>query len=180
MKIRIHIILVLLVSVVIGCDQPQESAIKIDNILVSTGEFDQAFSQSRFSQQGQAGREMFLKEYISKKLILQEAERLGLDKNPEFLSDVQMFWEQGLIKMVTKHQQRELRNSIKISESQIREYYQKYSDRFQGKSFENVRNEIEQLIYAQQNLNSMRNWIDSLEQQSNIQINHQLLGISPQ
>ncbi len=170
-------IFLLPVLVLLGCSAPQDTAITIDDIEISLTEFDEAFAKSRFARQGAKGRRLFLDEFISKKLILKTAEDLGLDRDPAFLSDIQRFWEQGLIKRVTLAKQEELLESIQISEADMFKYYQDNQAAFNGRSYDTVRPEIRNLIYAQRNLASMRQWVESLESGRKISINHDLLGI---
>ena len=81
------ILLIILILSGVSCDVKNETVIAIDDIKITKTEFEEAFNMSRFASM-EKGREVFLDSYIDKKLILKEAENMGLDKEPEFLSDI--------------------------------------------------------------------------------------------
>ena len=85
MKRNICLTLIILLLIGFGCTKQSKTVIKIDNISISSEEFEAAFEASRFASMGDEGKKAFLDSYISSKLILKEAESLGLDKDPQFL-----------------------------------------------------------------------------------------------
>ena len=101
MKKGFPIFLVIVLFMVIGgCAKKEQSPIQIVLIQISSEEFEKDFLSSRFAQGGDKGRKDFLDNFISRKTMLLEAEKMGLDKDPEFLQDIQMFWEQNLLKLI--------------------------------------------------------------------------------
>ena len=105
---RITVVLPVIILLILGgCAKKEKPAIEIGEIKVTADEFKEAFRASRFAEYKELGHADFLNTFLKRKLILKEAERLGLDKDPEFLKDVQYFWEQSLLKLVLARQSKE-------------------------------------------------------------------------
>jgi hypothetical protein len=162
-----------------GCAQENKDkvALRIGEIKITAEEFEQAFKRSRPSQRGAEARADFLDNYISKKLILKEAEELGLDKEPEFLQDIQIFWEQSLMKRILSRKSKEISPTIRVTEQEIQEYYRKYKNSsYANMDIQQVYDQIHWILLKQKQSQAIKDWIESLEQDVKIQKDEQLLG----
>ena len=94
---------VLLCIVAAGCAPraPEKDVVaKINNYEITKDKFEAEFKDSIYGQvDTPEAREEFLNNLIERKLILQDAQRKGLDKQPEFLKRIEKFWEQSLLKV---------------------------------------------------------------------------------
>ncbi|MFC1804287.1 hypothetical protein ACFLZ3_00430 [Candidatus Omnitrophota bacterium] len=95
-----------LIFFVSGCAKkpacgPQDRILaKINNYEISLGQFEDEFRQSSYSMANTLeARKEFLDILISRKLILQDAQSKGLDKDPDFLKMIERFWEHSLLKL---------------------------------------------------------------------------------
>jgi len=70
-------------------------------------------------------KEDILDALITKQLILQEAQRRGLDKEKDFMETIELYWEQTLIKNLLKERFAKIVKDITVSEEEIRAYYEK-------------------------------------------------------
>lgn len=61
-------------------------------------------------------KEELLSNLIQKKILLIEAQRQRLDKEPEFTKVIQRFWEQSLLKTLLEKKSKEILSSISASE----------------------------------------------------------------
>lgn len=162
-----------------GCGAKQEAAITIDHIQITAEEFEEAFKMSRFAAMGQKGREAFLQNYVSRKLMLKEAERLGLDKDPQFLGDIQFFWEKALLKSIVSRKSEEVVLDVTVSNQEIRQYYQKHREnRFTDKKLPEVRDQIQWLLLQEKQSQAIAAWADSLRVKADIKINFKRLGMT--
>ena len=158
-----------------GKDRP---AIKIGRITVSAGEFDKAFKSSSFFREGKSSRKEFLDSFISRKLILREAEREGLNKDSEFLEDIQLFWEQSLLKLAISKKMNELSCSIKVNDKEIEDYYNEHKDRdFSNKKLNDVYGRIKLILFKKKQGKALQDWVNSLRENTKIKIDYKSLGI---
>jgi len=177
MKNKIYLLLAILILWGAGCGIKEEAVIVIDDIKITQAEFEEAFKASRFVSMKE-GRKAFLESYIDKKLILKEAEKMGLDKEPAFLSEIQLFWERALLKSVLSKKSDELAALANVSDKEVRAYYQKSRENiFFGKDLEEVREQIKWFIAQEKQSGAMDEWGGLLKKKANIQINYSRLGI---
>ena len=171
--------LVLIIFLLSGCGwfKKEKPVIKIGEIEITLEEFNKAFESSRFFKEGHIKRKEFLKEFINRKLLLKEAERLGLDKDPQFLDEIQRFWEQALLKRILSKKLREISSQVKVTEKEIKEYYSTHKEKFPEKDISQVYDQIKWLIFSQKRREALEEWIDSLKKSTNIKIDYKSLGI---
>ncbi|MFH1360603.1 MAG: hypothetical protein ABIJ41_06150 [Candidatus Omnitrophota bacterium] len=179
-KKLLSFVFVLLLLAGFGCAKKEKPAITIDQIQITADEFEDAFHASRFVMLGEEGRKAFLESYISTKLILKEAEKMGLDKDPEFLKDIQFFWETALLKLVMTNESKALASSVQVTDQDIRSYYQAHKDsRFKEKELSAVYDQIKWLLLQDQQGQAMTTWTDSLKNKAHIKIDYGRLGLTP-
>lgn len=172
-------LLLLPIILAAGCafGPEEKAAIKIEEIGFSPYEFEEAFKMSRFYHLGEEGKEEFLDTFISRKLILREAERIGLDKDPEFLKNIQIFWEQSLLKLFISQQMKELSLDIDVSDREIRNYFERNQESFQDKDIAQVYSQIKWILFQGKQQEAVDRWVDSLKKDVEIIIDYDLLGL---
>jgi hypothetical protein len=169
---RMFPVLILLIFVVsLGCQKREQAAIQIDDIYITPQEFQQAYQT-----QNNIPPEEFLDQYISKKIILREAERLGLDRDPQFLADIQQYWEQGLLKRILTKKRDEL--NPEITNEDIARYYQENRNKlFVLKSLEESKDEIKTFLLREKQNEALNQWIEDSKKNTYIHIDYSALGI---
>lgn len=178
MKKFMLILCALFLSANAGCAKREEAAIKIGGIEITAGEFEAALEMSQFAGKGEAGRREFLDHLISRKLILREAERMGLDKDAEFLQSIQLFWEQSLLKLALAHKIKELTARVNVDDREIADYFHKRKeDEFVGKELSAAYEGIKLLLFRQKQAAALEDWITGLRNKAGVEIDYPLLGI---
>jgi len=179
MKKNISLILIVAIVFCGWIWNKKKPAIKIGPIEITAQEFNDAFNSSPFARsEDVSAKKKFLENFISRKLILKEAEEEGLDKNPEFLKDVQLFWEQSLLKLMLSRKIKELSSKIKVQEDEIKNYYSAHKNKeFAGKNFAEVYDQIKWLLFNQKQQRALEKWIESLKEKTKINIDYSALGI---
>ena len=75
-------------------------------------------SHSPLKQKGQ-----ILEELITKEVMLQEAQKLGLDKERSFMKDIEGYWEQALIKSLISKKLKECSSCLTVSDRDVLDEY---------------------------------------------------------
>lgn len=119
---RIKLILVFVIMFLAGCtcSSPKDKKVlaKINNYKISLAEFEEQFRGSPYSRDNTPEeRKDFLKLLISRKLILQDAQAKGMDKDKEFLKMIERFWEQSLLKLAMERKSQEISGSAGIKDN---------------------------------------------------------------
>ncbi|MEI7751754.1 MAG: SurA N-terminal domain-containing protein [Candidatus Omnitrophota bacterium] len=110
-----------------GCGQcpvgnvDQDTVVMINDYSISRGEFENEFKASTYGEvDTPESRQNFLNTLIDRKLILQYAQREGLDKEPNFLKAIERFWEQSLLKVALDKKTKEIESKITASDWQVK------------------------------------------------------------
>lgn len=114
MKNKIIFLFVIMFLAGCACPLPKDKKIlaKINNYEITLNEFEQQFSESPYAKDNTSeSRKDFLKVLIGRKLILQDAQAKGMDKEKEFLKMIERFWEQSLLKLALQHKSQEIAGS---------------------------------------------------------------------
>jgi parvulin-like peptidyl-prolyl isomerase len=82
---------------------------------------------SSLQQKGQ-----ILEELIVKEILLQEAQRLDLDKQRSFMKEIEGYWEQALMKSLINRKLQEFSVFLRVSEQDILEQYSRLKLRIQA------------------------------------------------
>lgn len=156
----------------------EPAALQIDNIRISKNEFWEAFHLSRSSLGDPSDPKAFLEQYITKKVVLREAERRGLDKDPQLLAGMQQYWEQELFKRMITAKNKELEGGVSVSEEDILRYYEHHRDVFfVSKTLEEVRPQIQEFLVQEKQREEILRWLEGLKMKTQIIVDSQALGI---
>ncbi len=162
----------------LGCSKKDKVAIKIGDIPITVREFNDAFEEGRFQYGVELSRKDFLDSYIVRKLILKEAEDLGLDRDPQILKSLQIFWEQALLKLALAIKINEISVPIEVTDEEVSGLYQAHKDTdYAGKEFPEVRDEIRMLIFRRKHQQVLQEWTDKLKRHKKVSIDYHLLAI---
>ena len=179
MKRVAYVIALVLLVAVSGCVKKEKTALTIGNIEITAKEFDEAFKMSGSADKKDANRKEFLDNFINRKLILKEAENLGVNKDPEFLKSIQMFWEQSLLKLALDRKSKALFMRIQVTDQEIRNFYEKNKEQhFANKDISKVYDAIKILMLREKEKLALQGWVNSLRKKTKIDINYKLLGIT--
>jgi uncharacterized protein YjbJ (UPF0337 family) len=121
-------------------------------------------------------RREFLANLIDRKLILQEAQAKGLDKEQGFLRMIEKFWEQSLLKISLDKKTKEVYGSISVSDKEIHGLYDKMLDEGKiDKPYEQARDQLRQEIAKFKESQAINEWIAQLHRDAQIKINEEFL-----
>jgi len=178
MKRILSFLLIAFVLTGAGCGEKEKAVIMIDDIEVTKSEFNSAFAASRFAYLGEEGKEKFLDSLISTKLMLKKAEEMGVDKDPQFLKEIQFFWEKALVKLVLAKKLDVLGEESKVSDADIRRYYKRNrKTRFVDKELPEVYEKIKWFLTQDRQSKAMVGWVGFLRSKAEINIDYEALGV---
>ena len=90
-----------ILAFVLGCQprEPQQGVVaRVGSYVITQNEFEEAYKNSAYGREHNIFyRSEFLKNMINQKLILLDAEKHGLDRDPQFLKMIENFWQQSLL-----------------------------------------------------------------------------------
>ena len=100
---------------------------KVNNYELRVSDFkeaaDPALLRRYASYSPSQGKEQLLETLISKEVLLQEAQKLNLDKEKSFMKEIEGYWEQALLKSLINKKIKELSPNIIVTDDEIANEY---------------------------------------------------------
>jgi peptidyl-prolyl cis-trans isomerase C len=129
MKYFFHSIFILfIVSIIAGCERKPEGpvAVQINERAITLEEFKAEVNKSLAIDPEFTGtpedREGLIEELITRELLIQEAMRMGLDREEEFRRQIRGYYEQTLIQELMRMKLGDI--PVDVSEEEIKELYE--------------------------------------------------------
>ncbi|MDP8234609.1 MAG: SurA N-terminal domain-containing protein [Candidatus Saelkia tenebricola] len=180
-----NIIIIMLVLVVLvvgfylgkGYFVKEEFAMQINNFTMTKEEFEDYFQEMNVGREDNVDvREGVLEALVSKKLVLQEAEKVGLHKSKEFLNSLQHYYEQLLFKLIIDLKSKELASRVKVSEQEINDKYnQMIAEGLSDKPLTETYSQIQWQILRKKQAQVLNDWLQEVREESVINIDQELL-----
>ena len=117
------------------------------------------------------GRKEYFDRLLEKELLLQEAQRQGLDREKDFMRSIENYWEQALLKLLLERKSKEISGLVHVYDNEIEEYYRNSGG---GLPLSRVKADITRIIRQQKETEAMNTWIKELRKKSYIRINERL------
>jgi hypothetical protein len=173
-----------------GCGQkPAEAgaekpAVTINKLQLSLEELQKELQETSWFEEVEdelAGENPeWLKRLIERELLVQEAQRLGLDRQPGFMRTIERFWKEALIKTLLIRKGQEISAQIHVYEPEIEaQYKQMAAERTDGtplESLSELREEIRRELRAKKEMEAMDQWVHELQTKSHIVIDREAVS----
>lgn len=114
-------VMALALVAILGCGctkNPDKSQIvaQINNYQLTLADFKQ---EAEMSLTG-APKELILQDIITKELLLQEAQKMDLDKDKYFMKEIENYWKQSLIKRLIDIKGTEFLAAVKLTDEELK------------------------------------------------------------
>ena len=166
-----------------GCQPPQrmagaqKPALIINDLEMSGEELREDFALAargpdQRSKEAAPGKEPeWLGRVIERELLVQEAQRLGLDRNPAFMSTIERFWKEALLKQLVQLKGQEIASQVHVYEPEVEQRYAQLSreDPSLG-SLSEMHEEIQRMIREEKQQEAMERWIQELRAKAKIRV----------
>lgn len=107
----------------------QKPALVVNDLRLTPAELNQELAVTAVSPHEFApstGEEPeWLNRLIQRELLVQEAQRLGLDREPDFMRTIERFWKEALIKLLIERKAKEISATTHVYEPEIEASYKR-------------------------------------------------------
>lgn len=173
----IYFLSVIFLLFLCGCKKSDAVVLRVGPVSVTQAEFEEAFKASAFKDDPE-GRRAFSGHYVNQKLILLEAERQGLDKDPQFLSEIQKFWQERLLRASMLAKYEEYQPVAQATDEEVNQIYEaSKGGTILPEDPQKAKDQIRMMIAQEKQNQLLANWLDSLKQKTPIYLNEQRLGL---
>jgi len=175
------LIWIIMISFIAGCSSGNNNAenkivAQINKYKMTTNDLRYELKNAPYDETAslktENGRKRYLDRLIEKEVLLQEAQRQGIDKEKDFMKSIENYWEQALLRMLLERKSKEISNLIYVYDNEIEEYYKSSGEDL---PFSKVKNEIRNIIKQKKETEAMSAWIDELKKKSYIKVNGEIL-----
>ena len=118
------------------------------------------------------GRKEYIHRLAEKEMLLQEAQRQGLDREKDFMKSIENYWEQTLLKLLLQKKSKEISAAVQVYENEVEEYYKSSGEK---QPLSKVASDIRRLIRQKRETEAMDAWVEELKEKSYIKINEDIL-----
>jgi hypothetical protein len=96
----------------------------INNYKMSVGDFYQdvrpILKNKLLTEDPRKEKSQILEELIQKEILIQEAQRLNLDKEKDFMREIEQYWKQALIKSLILKKQNEFARQTQVLDNEVK------------------------------------------------------------
>ena len=114
------------------------------------------------------GRLDYINRLLEKEILLQEAQKKGLDREKEFMRSIENYWEQALLRLLLQKKSNEISGLIHVYDNEIDEYYRETGEDLS-------RSDISRIIRQKKETEAMNVWVQELKKHSRVKINEKVL-----
>ena len=173
------LIFLAIVACLTGCGQkqtnklaPQQAVAKVNNYTITVDDFNHETGFLRpvfrsFSSIPPIELKLsILDELINRELLLEEAQKINIDKDPEFMRQIENFWRLSLIKRLLKHKLTEIEAVTTVSDEEIKAEYSREIGQMGSspiKSLQALKSRIKEVIFRLKVQEALQKWEDSLK-----------------
>ena len=164
---------------VFGCakEKSENIALRINQFVMSAEEFKEEFKNSSYFVEGK-DKGKFLDDLVNRKLLLQEAERMELDREQDFLKEIELFWEKTLLKSVVNQKSKEFAGKSLVGEDEIRSRYDIMAkEGLTDETFEELYAQMKWQLLREKQTIAFNHWLEKLHKEARLEVNKQLLEI---
>lgn len=156
---------------------------KIDDYKMTAADFR---DEARLVLKGRAwqadparAKEELLENLITKKIMIQEAQKQNFDKNKDFMKEIERYWEQALLKLLYKKKMQEILRAVKVDEKEVREEYNRLLEAKDPEAvtepYEKMETEIRNDLISRKVQEDLSAWIASLRNRAKIEVDKKAL-----
>ncbi|MFH2218494.1 MAG: SurA N-terminal domain-containing protein [Pseudomonadota bacterium] len=185
MKEKNHLSFVIILSLLLlSCTQQssekQKAVAKINNFVLPVKEFEEKLVQDLNVEPDfkltKGAKKDFLEQLIREELLVQEAVRLKLDREDEFIRAIERFWKATLIRDVMELKSRSIDKTTYVSQEEIDAYYADLKKTgLEPADKEDIRDYIIRELKEKKKSEKLKEWIEDLRKNARVEIDQETL-----
>ncbi len=154
---------------------------KVNDYVIASDDFRQVLAKAAYFNDivgiSIEDKKRILDEEIRKELLIQEAIKLGLDKEPEFRQTIERYWEQTLITSLVKRQSASIQSGIIVTEDEIQNRYKQMAQPgTELPPLADLKEKLAKEIKDEKQAKLLEEWTENLWKKAKIDVNEENLG----
>ena len=175
-----------------GCAKSKESASLEDRVIASINNYKltiadfkeglkTTIAQKNLAADPSKAKEDMLEELITRKILVQEAQKENFDKERSFMMEIERYWEQALIKLLLKKKLQEVSGMIHVDRNEIINEYNNMKREVSPEkqavfpAIEKMEGDIRENIIKRKKEAILEKWVDGLRKRASVKIDKKAL-----
>ena len=160
----------------------KKPVVTVNDLQLNSEDLKQELEQTSWSHAGGTPSEdepEWVDRVIEREILVQEAQGLGIDHEPEFMRTIERFWKEALIKILLNRKAREITAKLQVYEPEIEAHYKKLVEERAGQPVEplsELREEIRREIFQKKETEAMEQWMAELKTKAHVVIDPKALS----
>jgi len=184
MKILSFLCCCISVVVLVSCsgDAPEGRKVlaRVNDYEISVDDFQTQLAQEKEFEKDfkltDAIKRQFLDDLIRKEVLVQEAKRMDLDRQRDFMKTIERYWESTLVRNLIARKSSEIDKKILVSEEEIEQRFRRMQKQNGDlPSLKGVHDVLERKIREAKKSAALQDWMDSLYEKADVEIDTDLL-----
>ena len=117
-------------------------------------------------------RREYMDRLMEREILLQEAQRQGMDREKDFMKSIENYWEQALLRLLLEKMSNQIAGAIHVYDKEVEEYYKNSGETL---PLSRIEKDIRRIIRQEKETDAMNNWIKELKVKAQIKINDEVL-----
>ncbi|MDD5504166.1 MAG: hypothetical protein PHV77_02490 [Candidatus Omnitrophica bacterium] len=130
-------VLLILPVFLCGCGKkydPQKTVARINDYYMTVEDYKSELDTTYMGKKGVLSGEQMLDDIIANEILVQEAQRLGLDKEKTFMKTIERYWKHALRKELLDRKDREISGKQGLSDSEKAKMMQSWYNKLYKKA----------------------------------------------
>ncbi len=159
---------------------PSQVAVSVNRLRLTLQDLQEEIQSGRLTPDPKdtAPEPQWLSALIDEEILIQEAQKQGVDREKDFMKTIERFWKQALIKTLISRKEKEISTQVHVYEPETEAYYRKMAEAQNGEPIQPlsaIRKDIEREVRNQKETAAMEEWFAHLKRQSQIAVNREVV-----
>jgi len=169
-------VMVFVAALAAGCAQrPDETKVvaRINRYQATVDDFRQ---EAAMNLPGTT-KDQILDDMVTKELLLEQAQKMGLDKDTRFMKEIENYWKQTLIKRLIRIKGEEFLAAAVVGDDEVKAGYDRLVEESEGRigAYEKVAGRIREALKREKAQAMLEAWVSGLSKNADIKIYNDVL-----
>ncbi len=169
-------VMVFVAALAAGCAQrPDETKVvaRINRYQATVDDFRQ---EAAMNLPGTT-KDQILDDMVTKELLLEQAQKMGLDKDARFMKEIENYWKQTLIKRLIRIKGEEFLAAAVVGDDEVKAGYDRLVEESEGRigAYEKVAGRIREALKKEKAQAMLEAWVSGLSKNADVKIYNDVL-----
>ncbi len=162
---------VMALALAAGCAQGPDKGQVVARINHYEATVDDFMQEAAMNLPG-ATKDQILDDMVTKELLLEQAQKMNLDKDARFMKEIENYWKQTLIKRLIRIKGEEFLAAAVVGDDEVKAGYDRLVEESEGRigAYEKVAGRIRETLKKEKAQAMLEAWVSGLRKSADVKI----------